>query len=475
VKDLRKLDLDPNTIYNVSVSVTQGQRKFDNLRFFQTEVPKLFNIIPGQYSTFSRLTTGLKPVLPVFGGGTLNPATLQTIQVKTVEWEADFVTDTSEGETTYNIEKSTVTFKITLESEPPTFVFKIDNFGSKFACLNGRSDWVKPKNTNAVREVTIPLREFDPDITAFGAWKNKDTSTLVSKFPTPVGAGLIYVKTKPKSIVKNVSTVKASIRAGTKYINPFAEKTKVTLVQKTAEPYYITVNPPALIAFANDTALTFQQYVWDFGLNWSMNRSKKGSEDSPARLQYYSAPSFSPITRTYSFSGNSSVSSEVLNSTVLDALIWEDDVRDFIYFFISDTSPNGNWYYFDNSSSNGGIVAAKYGGAKISGTALSVGSGTGEERLLNAPPNAPVYVTNTSGYPSYPSATLRAKAEFYNLSKKNAVDDATVPSLTYPISIRFAIARYTKNTDGTWSKVWQGGPQDKKKIKDVLSLEEQLS
>lgn len=474
MKDLAKLDLEPNTVYNVSLSIAQGSKKFDNLRFFQTKTPKLFNIIPGQYSTFSRLTTGLNPVLPVFGGGTLNPATLQTIQVKTISWEADLKTDTSEGETTYNIPKSTVTFTITLESEPPTFVFKIDNFGSKFACLNGRSDWIKPKNTNAIRTVTIPLIEFDPDITAFSGWKNKDTSTLVSKFPTPVGAGLIYVKTKPKSVIKNVSTVKASIKAGTKYINPFAEKTKVTLVQKTAEPYYITINPPALIAFAADVALTFQQYIWDFGLNWSGNRSKSGSEGSPARLQYYSAPSFNPITRTYSFSGNSSVSSEVLNSVILDALIWEDDVRDFIYFFISDTGGD-TWYYFDNSTKNGGIVAAKYGGAKISGTALSVGSGTGEDRLLNAPPDPPVYVTNTSVYTSYPSATLRAKAEFYNLSKKNAIDDATVPSLLYPIGIRFAIARYTKNTNSTWSKVWLGSGSDKKKIKDVLSLEEKLS
>lgn len=473
-KDLRKLDLDPNTIYNVSVSVTQGQKKFDNLRFFQTQTPKLFNLVPGQYSTFSRLTTGLNPVIPVFGGGTLNPAELQTIQVNTVEWVANIKTDTSEGETTYNIDRSTVTFTITLEAEPPIFVFKIDNFGSKLACLNGRSDWVQPKDTTKIRKVTIPLQEFDPGLSAFGAWKNKTTSSSVTKYKTYNAAALVYIKTKPKGVIPRLSTVSASFRSGTKYKNPFAPKTKVTFVQSTAQPYYIIVDPPVNIAFPKDITLNFQQYIWDFGLNWTNGRAIRGNESSPARLQYYSSPSFKPITRTYSFAGDSTVSSEVLNSTVLDALIWEDDVRDFIYFFISDTA-GATWYYFDNGSNNGGIVSAKYGGAKISGVPLSVGSGSKEDRLLNSPPPAPVYVTDTDNYPSYPSATLRARAKFYQLSKKNAVDDATVPSLSYPISIRFGIARYTKQSNGTWSRVWLGSGSDDKKIKDVLSLEEQLS
>jgi hypothetical protein len=51
VKDLAKLDLDPNTVYNVSLSIAQGAKKFENLRLFQTKNPKLFTIVPGQYTT----------------------------------------------------------------------------------------------------------------------------------------------------------------------------------------------------------------------------------------------------------------------------------------------------------------------------------------------------------------------------------------------------------------------------------------
>jgi len=105
-------------------------------------------------------------------------------------------------------------------------------------------------------------------------------------------------------------------------------------------------------------------------------------------------------------------------------------------------------------------------------SALSISSGTGEDRVLNAPPSAPSYVTNTSTYPSYPAVALKAKAKFYDISKTNTVNDATVPSLTHPISVRFAIARYTKGPSGTWSGVWLGSDN---RMKNVLSLEEALS
>ena len=492
MKDLAKLDLEPDTVYNVSLSVAQGAKKFDNLRFFQTKVPKLFNILPGQYSTFSRLTTALKPITPVFGGGTLNPAQLQTVQVTNVTWSSDLKTDTSEGESSYNIDKSTVTFRVTLASAPPTFVFKIDGFNSKLAALNGRSDWspVGDRATTKVYQVTMPVREFDPAVNAFARYVNKATSTAILKSNTFKGATVLFVKTKPKGIIPSLSTVKASIRSGTKYVNPFAQDTQVTFVQSTATPYYIIVNPPVGINFAKETALTFQQYVWDFGIDWSGSRSASGSEDSAATLQYYSAPSFNPITRTYSFASDSTVSSEVLNANVLDSLIWEDGVRDFIYFFISDTagSPNPKWYYFDNGSDNGGITAARYNYvfndttstfvetlSRISGSdELTFTSGTGKDRVLSLPPDPPTYVLNTSTYPSYPGIALRAKAKFYTLSKKNKRDDATVPNTSYPVSIAFAIARYIRKSDGTWSKEWLGAGSDKT-IKNVLSLEEPLS
>ncbi len=472
MKDLAKLDLDPNTVYNVSLSVAQGNKKFDNLRFFQTKTPKLFNIIPGQYSTFSRLTTALEPVVPKIGGGVYKPADLVTVQVNTVSWDTRWKYDTSEGESSYNLDGSTVTFRITLASAPPTFVFKVDGFSSKLACLNGRSDWKKINGTTY--EVTTSVREFDPDVSANAGYRQKDSGTGVSKFAVAKGQSLIYLKSKPKGIAPGLSSVRASIRSGRTNKNPFAQNTKVTFVQKEDDPYYVIVNPETLIAFGKDVSITFSMYVWDKGLDWSNGRTSSGSEGTPATLQYYSSPSYSPITTTYSFTGNSSVSSEVLNSTVLDSLIWEENIRDFIYFFISDTTSatSPTWYYFNNSSANGGIRPANLDGLNISGTALSIASGSGEERVLNGPPPAPVYVTGVSSYPSYPAVALKAKAKFYEISKTNKVNDATVPSLSRPIGIRFAIARYTKGSTGAWSGVWLGVDN---KIKNVLSLEEALS
>jgi hypothetical protein len=488
VKDLAKLDLDPNTVYNVSLSISQGAKKFDNLRFFQTKTPKLFNIIPGQYSTFSRLTTALKPITPVFGGGTLNPAVLQTIQITNLTWSSSLKQERSEGENTYNVNKSTITFTITLAKEPPTFVFKIDGFDSRFACLNGRSDWEKVNATTY--KVTTSLLEYDPAVNAYGRYINKDTSTGITKFKTYQAASLIYLRNKPTNIEIGSSTVSASVRSGTRYINPFAPDTTVTYVQNTSREYYVIVSPPVGTAFAKDTPITFRQYKWDWGIDWSGTRTASGSIDPSAKLQYYSSPSFNPITRKYSFASDSTVSSEVLNANVLDSLIWENEVRDFIYFFISDTAslPNSKWYYFDNGSDNGGIVSAKYTStfdnvnqvdvktlSRISGSdELIFTSGTGKDRVLSLPPPAPIYVISTSSYPSYPGAALRAKATFYTLSKTNRTDDATVPDISYPVSIAFAIARYVKLPNGDWSREWLGAGSDKT-IKNVLSLEEQLS
>jgi hypothetical protein len=131
------------------------------------------------------------------------------------------------------------------------------------------------------------------------------------------------------------------------------------------------------------------------------------------------------------------------------------------------TSPT--WYYFSTPSD---ITPATLTDTTLSGkSALSISSGTGEDRVLNPPPGANTYVTSTT-QSSYPPVALRARAEFYNISKTNAVNDASVPALTHPISIRFAIARYTKLSSGAWSGVWLGSDN---KIKNVLSLEETLS
>jgi hypothetical protein len=485
VKDLAKLDLDPNTVYNVSLSVTQGTKKFDNLRFFQSKTPKLFNIIPGEYSTFSRLITALEPVIPVIGGGVYDPAKLVSINITNVSWQTVYAYDVSEGESYVNIDGSYVDFIIRTASDPGTFVFKIDGFGSKFACLNNRSDWDKVNGTTY--KVRTSLREFDPGAQETNNYTKKETSTHKAKVKTKVGQSLIFLKTRPTSVAKNLSEPKAFVGSGKQEGPAFATNTRVTYVQKVVtDPtnYYVIVNPEIVREIPAEKNITFTSFTWNNDVIWSSGRAESGSESpdslappNGAILQYYTSPSYSAIKTTYSFKGSSSVNSEILNSTVLDSLIWEKDIRDFIYFFISDTLELNSpyWYYFNNSSANGGIntKATLVEGSKIVGdVALSISSGTGEERVLNPPPDANSYITDPS-QTSYPPQTLKARTKFYEISKTNKENDASQPQLEHAIGIRFAIARYTKGPTGTWSnKTWLG---INNQMKNVLSQTEALS
>jgi hypothetical protein len=474
VRDLAKLDLDPNTVYNVSLSVAQGTKKFDNLRFFQTKTPKLFNLIPGQYSTFSRLTTAMLPVIPKIGGGTYNPAELQTIDIVSVSWVTVWKYDRSEGQTTKNIDGSTVTFTIKLASAPPTFVFKVSGFNSKLSCLNNRSDWEKVSSTTY--SVTTSVREFDPNMVVISDWVFDRNKTVTARFAVKKGATVIFTNQQPVDVIDNRSVLQGSVRSGKKYVQIFSQNTRMVGRNNIAAPYYIVSGTPTQVGFGKDTAISVGRYDWVSTANWTGGRTdKENGEGTNATLQYYSSPSYSPITTTYSFTGSSSVTSEVLNSTVLDALIWEPTIRDFIYFFISDTAGGLNtsptWYYFDNRSSNGGITAADLTGRRISGVPLSIASGSGDDRVLNPPPPAPGFVENVSLNPSYPAIALKARTTFYNISKTNKVNDASQPALNYPVSIRFAIARYVKSDTG-WSRSWLGSDN---RMKNVLSLEEALS
>lgn len=468
MKDLAKLELDPDTVYNVSLSVAQGAKKFDNLRFFQTKVPKLFNIVPGEYSTFSRITTAMEPVIPKIGGGTYKPADLVTVDITSVSWYTTWKFDTSEGQSARSVDGSTVTFTIKLASAPPTFVFKVSGFNSKLACLNNRSDWEKVNGTTYT--VTTSVREFDPDISVVNNFVYNDTKTLTAKYAVQKGQTLIYVSQAPTGAIDGRSTLKGT---GAKGKSIFPVNTKLVVAQKSGVPYYIIAAQPTLIGFAKSTNITVGTYEWSNAATWTGGRTERDNGDSTnATLQYYSSPSYSPITTTYKFTGNSSVSSEILNATVLESLIWENGIRDFIYFFISDTvgiSTSPTWYYFSTPSD---ITPATLTDTTLNGkSALSISSGAGEDRVLNAPPAAPSYV-NDPNQTSYPPAALKARAKFYDISKTNAVNDASQPNLSHPISVRFAIARYTKLSSGAWSGVWLGSDN---KIKNVLSLEEALS
>jgi hypothetical protein len=484
MKDLAKLDLEPDEVYNVSLSVSQGTKKFDNLRFFQTKVPKLFNLIPSQYTTFSRVATTLEPIIPDIRGGDYEEPPLIQRNISTLRWEIVWSYDRSEGETSINLGGSNVDIRLTFDNPIPTFAYEISGFPAEFACLNGRTDWKRVAGRdNKVFELTIPVTEFDPGI--------KITSTYVInrnviglRAATAKGGKTFFLSDPPNGAVPGstviqvrspgmVQTSRTALPANTKISG-------INLSSKT-----ITAATKSHTKALDTWSAHYETYQWVKGIQWGVTVLNPGSDriksitgnQSPlngnATGKYYGAPKYNPITSTYDFKGSSTVNTELLNATVLDAIIWEDEVRDFVYFFISDTfdQPSPTWYYF---STTGGINAAT-SGFRISPTpgslgalSISPGAATGDDRVLNGPPPRPAYVSDVDQYPSYPPSELRARARFYSVNREDISSTVPTPPITYSIAIRFAIARYTK-VGSDWNGVWLGSDN---LIKNVLSLPE---
>ena len=495
MKDLAKLDLEPDEVYNVSLSVSQGTKKFDNLRFFQTKVPKLFNLIPSQYTTFSRVTTALEPIVPKISGGTYDDADLITVDLEKLEWTVNWKYNRSEGETSYDLGASTVTIRLTFGTGKdansvsakragiPDFSYEIKGFPGVFNCLNGRTDWKRVNGqNNKVFELVIPVTEFDPGITAAPKFVNNRINIPVNK-AMKKGSKTVTLDNEPRGIFPGLTSMQIQSDNAPKAKIALPANTKVAGINLGAK------TATAAVAVSRDVpsswTVVFDYYAWVYKVSWSnetLNPNDKGSDDpnsaslpgtgilAGAKGYYYDAPVYTPIKSTYDFKGSSTINTELLNATVLDAIVWENEVRDFVYFFISDTidQTSPTWYYFSNI---GGITAATPNSKILGASSLSIKNtaATGDNRVLNDPPDVPSYVSDVSQFPSYPPAQLRAKARFYSVSK-TGLQTATdpTPQINYNIAVRFAIARYTK-VGSTWNGVWLGSDN---LIKNVLSLPE---
>jgi hypothetical protein len=168
----------------------------------------------------------------------------------------------------------------------------------------------------------------------------------------------------------------------------------------------------------------------------------------------------------YTFKKSSEINSSVINPNVIEKLIWEDEVRDYIYFIISDIDKgvdgegggNKKKYFFGTS----GVVKTfpTLAAEKTSLVGTTVFS-------TNSPPAANGYITGPNNkLPRYSTG----KVKYYKASETKE-NDPSIPELLRTVQVQFAIARYIKEND-VWTGTWLPGnnlPED-----EILSSPEEL-
>lgn len=343
---LNKDSLTPGQIYNVSVSFKESGKTVDNLRFFQTTVPKVFTSSMSPYSTLSTIENKVSRKDSTTEKGTEpgpEEAEIQTLNISTSRVGgtpgAPSVTDQF--------------FEFKLNSSAPATMYTLSGFtNSKFKFLND----LNGVKTDKAIVITLPYSYFAPDI-AWSRSKSKWTGN----------------------------------------------KTQVDLVN-----YYIKNK-----TVQDDT----------FG---------KG-----AKVNYYGG-SYKAPTVTSTYTRTSTIRTNVRNPSILESLYFEDQVKDFIYFFIS-SSEAGPYYYFRTSSDiTPGTTANKNIVGKIGAFSAS------------GPKQLSVADFNNLKIDDYRSG---ANALFFTGSNTKAEDFGVAN-----VYVRFAIARYildssTNTVEGDWLPV----------------------
>jgi len=454
VKTLYKLDLEPNEIYNVSLNIKQGNKTVDNLRFFQTQVPKLFNIKPANYTTYSQITEKPQPVVKTESGGGVSGGGNVTLNVTSVSWTEQKTGDFSEGELTSTPAQVTYNFTINLDGYPKMMGYQLSGFKYELSFLNYRNDY-KPNGKTLTLSLT--LSQIDP--TAAAAINNDQTIKtygLASAFKK--GETRLHLSGNLKGIVPGNSMVTVIYAPGPPGKSAFPVPTYVT--GYTPGTQYVTVSQPSIVAVPDTKEATFTSNAKFKGFTGNIYKYLKGGGSAgastglvkDATFVYQTFPTYSAPTYKYTFKKDSFIKSAVINPNVLDSLVWEDTVRDFIFFTIADDTVRSKNYFFGTY----GVINASNENTAVTGDSLF---------NLDSPPSAPSQVI-TSNAKSFITSTPQTK--FYS---SGAITNATgvVPELQRAVQIRFAIARYTKIGSG-WQGKWLGGS----KQEEILSTPEVL-
>jgi hypothetical protein len=469
MQELSKLDLEPNQIYNVSFNIKEGNKNIDTLRFFQTQVPKLFNIKTANFFTSSQIfeTPGAVIKSDPIGGGSSGGGD-KVLNVTQVKWTEVKTGDFSEGELTSEPTQVTYNFVISLNGYPKMMGYQLAGFTGFLSFLNFRNDY-KPNGKTLTLSLT--LSEIDPtaqrEVSNASAVKTFKLTKAIAKGDTVIECegltGLVPLKTQLGGSESTRDQV-----AGT-FVTP------TYVASYTPGQNTFTITRGARIAQANGTniSVTNRQIVNGFtgtiynGLKGGKTLTEENSSlVSGASFTYQTFPKYTAPSYKYTFKQNSSIRSSVTNPNIIEKLIWEDTVRDYIFFIITDGSELSDKikikkrYFFGTH----GKITPATGKDMKNGTAL-----TGTE-LFNSknPPEAPEYlkkveskslIFSTDTIPFFSGKSLNQESEFS-------------PTFKRVIEVRFAIARYIKDSRGNWNGYWL--PGNSKNENDVLSSPEVL-
>ena len=171
---------------------------------------------------------------------------------------------------------------------------------------------------------------------------------------------------------------------------------------------------------------------------------------------------YKAATTIQTYNKKLNIDTKILQDSVIANTYWEDDVRDYIYFFISDdfiTKDGVKWWWFTD------VDSIKPAQPKIS---MSGNNGYIITRQTvnfeNLDPDKLVL-----GIISDPKSTRPKSAScqfFYGTSNTNA-------DISKNIKVRFAIKRFVKNQNGKWTGSWLGSPNQTSI--NILSNIEQIS
>jgi hypothetical protein len=461
MKSLSKIDLEPNEIYNVSLNIKQGNKTVDNLRFFQTKVPKLFNIKPANFFTTSQITNEPDAVVQTQTSSGITGGAPVTLNVTSVSWKVNKNGDYSEGELTLSPTQLSYDFTIRLSGPPKMLGYQVSGFAGSLDFLNYRNDYQPSGNSI---KVSLTLSQIDPTaerkVLDQSAAKTFTLTKKINKGDTIVQAsglkGLVPGKTKLGG-----STSTADSSTGT-FENP-TYVSGYTPGQNT-----FTTTRGARVAQSNGTNISVTNTVKINGFNGAafaylgLTDDTKYASSSPnvvdAQFKHQTFPSYGTPTYRYTFGQNSFIKSSVINPNVLESLVWEDTVRDFIFFVIADGNQTTKYFF----GTYGTITPAIIDGST---TSLLTGNSVFNK---NNPPSAPGLILdeNAKGFdPQTP------KIKFFDATGSNTT--GVVPPLRRPVKVQFAIARYTKK-GSTWSGEWLGAKKDAPIETDILSSPEAL-
>lgn len=480
---LYKLDLEPNEIYNVSLNIKQGNKTVDNLRFFQTRVPKLFNIKPSNFSTYSQIIETSDSVSAkvinsgISTGGTSDPP----IGVKKVEWKSNKRPASREdGVTAYEPEGMEYTFIIHFDKDVSFVSYYLSGFTGFLDFLNYRTDY---RTVGKTLTLTISLADIDP--------------TAETKYSvTPLtGSGISpsivdEVKAGYSTLYFSNSTDLSKVVVGKSVVTSYTTGARATAVwnralvtgigkftdDKGRTLKWISVGKAALAdkpassqvsIYGLNSGSTFTGTIYGTLQLKGENTASKATV-SNANIVWQTFPTYDAknAKTEYTFKKSSEINSSVINPNVIEKLIWEDEVRDYIYFIISDIDEgvggkgvgNKKKYFFGTS----GVVKTfpTLAAEKTSLVGTTVFS-------AKSPPAANDYITNLNNkLPRYSTG----KVKYYKASETKE-NDPSIPALLRTVQVQFAIARYIKQDD-VWTGTWLPGnnlPED-----EILSSPEEL-